>query len=126
MPHDGARVITTWINRLDEEVQAEFDARLLQWAAHDKWLDLYAGAVELDKSGKRFEELTNVREIVFTVKRVLYRILGVHFDIWEFVMLIGYADEQGRAENPAEVQNTFEERLNDLRTNRQNRCDYEF
>jgi hypothetical protein len=127
MPHDGSPVITRWLEGLDDEVQAEFDARFALWAAHDKWHDLYQGLSELDRLGERFEELTKVREIAVTVNGILYRILGVHFDVWEFVMLIGYADEQQRGEIPLDVQNTFEERLNDLRRNPQNRRrDYEF
>jgi hypothetical protein len=129
LPHDGTGVITRWMDQLDEEVQAEFDARLLIWAAKDKWLDLYGGLVEIeigaDKYGERFEELTKTREITVTVNGVLYRILGVHFDVWEFVMLIGYSDDQCRSEIPSEVQECFLERLNDLRRNRQHRRNYE-
>jgi hypothetical protein len=126
MPHDGARVITRWIENLDDEVQAEFDARFLHWRTHDKWHDLYRGADEVDMPGERFEELSQIREIAVTVNAVAYRILGVHFDVWEFVMLIGYADPQRRAEVPSDVQVAFDERLNDLRKNPHNRCDYEF
>jgi hypothetical protein len=60
-----------------------------------------------------------------TVNGVLYRILGVHFDVWEFVMLIGYSDDQRRADAPPEVQQCFRERLDDLRQNKQHRQDYD-
>lgn len=122
---DGAGVISKWMDGLDEKVQAEFDARMLVWAANDKWLDLYAGADEIDTHGERFEELTKIREIPVTVDGVLYRILGVHFDVWEFVMLIGYSDDQCRAQTPPEIQEWLMERLDDLRRNPHHRRNYE-
>jgi hypothetical protein len=125
LPHDGTGVISRWIDGLDDEVQAEFDVRLIQWAAKDKWLDLYSGLVEIDKHGDRFEGLTNIRDIAVTVNGVLYRILGVHFEVWEFVMLIGYSDDQRRAKAPLDVQECLQERLDDLRQNRHHRQDYE-
>jgi hypothetical protein len=123
--NDGAGVISSWMDGLDEQVQAEFDARMLAWATHDKWLDLYTGAVKIDTHGERFEELTQSREIPVTVDGVLYRILGVHFSVWEFVMLIGCSDDQRRAEIPPEVQEWFVERLDDLRRNPHHRRTYE-
>ena len=123
--HDGVGVITKWIDGLDDEVQAEFEVRFLQWAAQDKWLDLYTGAVELDTHGDRFEELTKIRDIPITVSGVLYRILGVHFSVWEFVMLVGYSDDKRRSETPAEVEECFRERLGELRQNRHHRQKYE-
>jgi hypothetical protein len=125
LPYDGTGVIGRWIEGLDDEVQAEFDARLILWAANDKWLDFYRGLNSLDSHGERFEELTKIGEIPVTVNRVLYRILGIHFDVWEFVMLVGYSDKQRRAEIPQDVRNCFQERLSDLRQNRHHRQDYE-
>jgi hypothetical protein len=125
LPHDGTGVIGRWIDGLDDEVQAEFDARLIVWAANDKWIDFYRGLNELDKHGERFEELTKIGEIPVVVNGVLYRILGVHFDVWEFVMLIGYSDPQRRDVVPDDVQEFLQERLNDLRQNRHHRQDYE-
>jgi hypothetical protein len=125
LPHDGTGVISRWMEDLDDEVQAEFDVRLIEWKAKDKWLDVYSGLVEIDMPGDRFEELTKIREIPVTVNGVLYRILGVHFDVWEFVMLIGYSDDQRRADAPPEVQQCFRERLDDLRQNKQHRQDYD-
>lgn len=113
---------------LDDTVQAAFDARLLQWARDDKWLDVYGGPVVLDEPGERygerFEELTKMRDIHVTKGRILYRILGVHFSIWEFVMLIGYSDSKRRSKTPADVQRYYLERLDDLRRNRHHRRDY--
>jgi hypothetical protein len=125
LPHDGTGVIRHWIDGLDDEVQAEFDARLILWAANDKWLDFYKGLNTPDSHGERFEELTKIGEIPVIVDGVLYRILGVHFDVWEFVMLIGYSDDQRRAEIPPDVQIYLQERLNDLRQNPHHRQDYE-
>jgi hypothetical protein len=125
MPHDGSGVIGQWIDGLDDAVQAEFDDRFLQWAANDKWLDLYSGVVELDMHGERFEELGKIRDIAVTVNGVLYRILGVHLEVWEFVMLVGYSDYQRRSEPPIEVKKCFQERLSDLRQNRHHRQKYE-
>lgn len=125
LPLDGTGVISQWIEGLDDEVQAEFDVRLALWAANDKWLDFYKGLNTLDSHGERFEELTKIGEIPVTVDGVLYRILGVHFDVWEFVMLIGYSDARRRAKVPADVQIYFQERLSDLRRNRHHRQDYE-
>jgi hypothetical protein len=123
--HDGVGVISKWIDELDDDVQAEFDARFLIWSTKDKWLDLYGGLGELDKLGDRFEELTKIRDIAITVNAVLYRILGVHYNVWEFVMLVGYADNQCRSETPTEVEECFRERLSDLRQNRRHRQKYE-
>jgi hypothetical protein len=126
--HDGVCVITKWIDALDDDVQAELEARFLQWAANDKWIDLYGetvGIVGLDIYGDRFEELTRTRDIAVTVKSVLYRILGVHFSLWEFVMLVGYADPERRSKAPQEIEKSFNELLNDLRQNRHHRQKYE-
>ena len=125
LPHDGTRVISRWLDGLDEDVQAEFDVRLIEWKAKDKWLDLYGGLVEIDTHGQRLEELTKVREIAVTVNGVLYRILGVHFDVWEFVMLVGHSDNQGRAALPPDVRQCLIERLDDLRRNPHHRQEYE-
>jgi|SRR5271163_4805505 len=125
LPHDGAGVISRWIQELDDKVQAEFDARLLIWAANDKWLDFYKGLDELDEHGERFEPLTKIGEIPVIVDGVLYRILGVHFEVWEFVMLIGYSDDQRHAAVPKEVQESLRERLLDLIQNPHHRQDYE-
>jgi hypothetical protein len=122
-------VIGKWIDGLDDEVQVEFEARFLHWAAKDKWHDLYAGLIEcepgIDKYGNRFEELTKIREITVTLNGVLYRIIGVHFSVWEFVMLIGYADEEQQATPPMDVEESFRERLSDLRQHPHHRQDYE-
>ena len=126
LPHDGTCVISQWMDGLDDEVQAEFDVRLIEWKAKDKWIDLYGGLVEIDTHGDRFEELTKIREItVVAVDGVLHRILGVHFDVWEFVMLVGHSDDQGHAEIPPDVKQCLVERLDDLRRNPHHRQDYE-
>ena len=126
LAHDGTGVISKWFETLSDEVVAEFDARFVQWAADDKWLDLYRGADNLDKHGERFEELNRRREIPITVDGVVYRVLGVHFDVWEFVMLVGYTDTPPRSGVPEEIEKIFQERLRDLQQNPHHRCDYEF
>jgi hypothetical protein len=82
---DGVGTITTWMQGLDDEVQAQIDTRLLQWANLDKWNDAYAA---------KFEDLKDLQEIPVLWKGSVYRILGSPISIWEFVMLIGYTDDR--------------------------------
>ena len=113
---DGAGVITEWIQTLSDEAQAEIDARLLQWSKLDKWIEAFA---------KGFHDLRDLQEISVQCGGAVYRILGSHISIWEFVMLVGDVDERRRGKTPPRVKQSALERLNALRGNPGRRRDYE-
>jgi len=113
---DGAGVITEWIRTLADEVQAEIDTRLLHWSKVDKWIEAYA---------KVFEDLRDIQEISVQCGGAVYRILGSHISIWEFVMLVGDVDERRRGKTPSRAKQSALERLNALRANPERRRDYE-
>jgi hypothetical protein len=100
----------------DDEVQAQIDTRLLQWANLDKWNDAYAG---------KFEDLKDLQEIAVLWRGSVYRILGSPISIWEFVILFGYTDERRRNKVPSQVKAVANERLNKLRANPERRREYQ-
>ena len=112
---DGVGTITAWMQGLDDEVQAQIDTRLLQWANLDKWNAAYAG---------KFEDLKDLQEIAVLWGGSVYRILGSPISMWEFVMLIGYTDERRRNKVPREVKAEANARLNKLRANPERRREY--
>jgi hypothetical protein len=74
---------------------------------------------------KGFDDLRDLQEISVRCGGAVYRILGSHITIWEFVMLLGDVDEEQMGKTPSRAKQSAMERLNALRADPERRGDYE-
>ena len=125
LTEDGAGVIELWMNGLSDEVRAQLEVRLINWASSDRLLETYASVVELDTAGERFQPLHKLRVIELLFGRVVYRIFGTDFDPREFVMLFGEIDPLRRGKFSAETMKHAKDRLDFFRKNPGSRREYE-